>query len=238
MGNDRSLLAKSREESPLKGLWKYLTSTPNMVSLAGGLPHPSLFPFETISAISPKADFYPLNSSSQPSSLTRVSWFWKLLGYKDNVPNKNQLEFTIKKWNDSDDPLNVNLATALQYGTAEGLPALKEFMHQFSQIVYQPALPNFATLIDVGATDGWSKCVLTFCERGQCVLVEEFTYPSALACLIPLGCTTAPIKMDGQGMRADDLEKVLSEWNEEERGAPRPHFVSPFPFKPLKVSEI
>lgn len=51
--------------------------------------------------------------------------------------------------------------------------------------------------------------------------MEEWTYPSAMATARPLGVTPASIKIDGEGMRSDDLRKVLSEWDEKERGAKR-----------------
>ena len=59
------------------------------------------------------------------------------------------------------------------------------------------------------------------CNPGEMYLAEEWTYPSAKAAAKPLGVSPCPIKMDGEGMRSDDLRKVLAEWDEVERGAPR-----------------
>ena len=67
--------------------------------------------------------------------------------------------------------------------------------------------------------------MLTFCERGDAILCEEFAYPSALATSAPYGITTVPIALDGVGLRADALEEVLENWNEAKRGAKRPHVV-------------
>lgn len=62
---------------------------------------------------------------------------------------------------------------------------------------------------------------MTLCNPGEMIITEEWTYPSALASARPWGVHAAPIKMDHEGMRSDDLRKVLSEWDESARGAPR-----------------
>lgn len=62
---------------------------------------------------------------------------------------------------------------------------------------------------------------MTLCNPGEMILTEDWTYPSALASARPWGVKAAPVKMDGEGMRADDLRKVLTEWDEKARGAPR-----------------
>ena len=50
-------------------------------------------------------------------------------------------------------------------------------------------------------------------DPGDFVIVEEFTYPSALECMHPLQVQTVPIKMDREGMLDTDLEDVLSNWD-------------------------
>lgn len=59
---------------------------------------------------------------------------------------------------------------------------------------------------------------MTFCNPGDGILASEWTYPSAMASALPFGVTPVAIAMDGQGMRSDDLRKVLSEWDVEARG--------------------
>lgn len=52
------------------------------------------------------------------------------------------------------------------------------------------------------------------CEKGDFILCEEYTYPSAQALWVPLGCKAVPVGMDSRGMRADHLESVLGSWDE------------------------
>ena len=53
----------------------------------------------------------------------------------------------------------------------------------------------------------------TFCNKGDTILTEEWTYPSALASAKPYGIDVLPVAMDGQGMRADSLRAVLDAWD-------------------------
>jgi aromatic amino acid aminotransferase I len=54
------------------------------------------------------------------------------------------------------------------------------------------------------------------------VIVEEYTYPSAQAYTIPMGIKAVPIPADAEGIEARELEDVLDNWSEAERGGRRP----------------
>lgn len=142
---------------------------------------------------------------------------WKLFGAGSKEKTNS---ITIPKY--TSDPANeVNLAVALQYGTAQGILPLQKFLKEFSAKVYQPGYADFTTLVHTGNTDGWSRAVLTLCNPGEMFITEEWTYPSAVYASKPYNVTPVPIAMDSEGMRADDLYKTLAEWDEVARGAPR-----------------
>jgi len=68
------------------------------------------------------------------------------------------------------------------------------------------------------------------------VIVEEFTYPSALAAMHPLQVNTVGIKMDREGMLDTDLEEVLSNWELSPRGRgkrPRVMYTVTYPSAPI-----
>ena len=91
-------------------------------------------------------DSFNLTSDASSS----VSWFWKLLGYS----RKERTErYSIPKF--SSNPEEVNLATALQYGTATGLVPLQKFQRDFTTKVFRPQYQDFTTLIHAGNTDGY-----------------------------------------------------------------------------------
>jgi len=65
------------------------------------------------------------------------------------------------------------------------------------------------------------RCATMLLDPGEYIITEEYSYPSALACVKPMGVKIVGIKVDGQGMSATDLEHVLSTWDEKARGAKR-----------------
>lgn len=155
---------------------------------------------------------------AQPDEESSLSWVWKLFGA--STRKEKTTSITIPKY--TSDPMNeINLATALQYGTAQGILPLQKFLKEFSAKIYQPGYSDFTTLVHTGNTDGWGRVVLTLCNPGEMILTEEWTYPSAVATCQPYGINPVPIAMDAEGMRADDLYKTLAEWDESARGAPR-----------------
>jgi len=211
-----SELSKARAVSPLKGLMKYFAQ-PGILSLAGGLPSPAYFPVSDISANVLVPESFAL-SPTEPS--TSLSWLWKLFGSHNATKEKTQA-VTIPKY-----PAvkgDVNLATSLQYAPAVALAQLQDFLKPFISEVYRPAFKDWTVLIDTGNTDGWSRAVTTLCNPGEGVLCEEWTYPSAMASMIPFNIKPVPVAMDGLGMKSDDLENLLSQWDPVSRQMPRPH---------------
>lgn len=53
------------------------------------------------------------------------------------------------------------------------------------------------------------------------VLVEEFTYPSALEAMHPLQVKTVAVKMDREGMLDTNLEEILRKWDKKQGRRPR-----------------
>jgi aromatic amino acid aminotransferase I / 2-aminoadipate transaminase len=77
-----------------------------------GHPHPDYFPFATLEATTLPIDSYPV-TPEQEASASPFSWIWNLF----SAPNKKRMDkISVPKY--VSDPINeVNLATALQYGT-------------------------------------------------------------------------------------------------------------------------
>jgi aromatic amino acid aminotransferase I len=83
-------------------------------------------------------------------------------------------------------PNAVDLSTLLQYSSAEGHPALKEFIRNFVEKVYQPGYADWQVQVNVGASAGWNQVVNMLMERGDAILIEEFSYPGAMNSYQPL----------------------------------------------------
>lgn len=110
---------------------------------------------------------------------------------------------------------------ALQYGMAGGVPQLQDVTKEFTRKVYRPGYDNYTTLVHIGNTDGWVKAIMTLCNPGEGILAAEWTYPSAMSTMVPLGIRPVSVPMDGQGIRSDKLRSLLSAWDKDRRGMPR-----------------
>jgi aromatic amino acid aminotransferase I len=205
-------LARNRNPSSLKDLYRY-AAIPGMIPMAGGIPSPEYFPFESLSAESLPVDHVPLDNPRTP----KKAWFDWTFGYK-------KLEkISVPKYVHDAKPTDLQLATSLQYQAATGPPALPLFLRKYVETVFKPAYADWDVLLNVGNTDGWSKIVGMLMEKGDAVLVEECTYPGAENAFLPLECEMVAIKMDGEGVIPAHMDKVLGEWDEEKRGKKRPH---------------
>ena len=105
-------------------------------------------------------DSFSLDPARPSSSL---SWFWRLFGSESSKVKTTPLH--IPKYPTVKD--EINLAVALQYGTAQGLPQLQKFIKEFTDKVYQPAYKDWANLVQTGNTDAWSRAFQTLCNPGE-----------------------------------------------------------------------
>lgn len=178
------------------------------------MPSPDYFPFDAISTDALMPDSFSISADSEKQG--PFSWIYSSRKYAASP-------ITILKY--PKDSADLNLATALQYDLPTGLPQLQQVVHEFTRTVYKPAYANFIAILHTGNTDGWMKALLTLCNPGEGVLTSAWTYPSAIATMLPYGISPVPVPMDGQGMRSDSLRIILTSWDEVSRGIPR--YISP-----------
>ncbi|KAL4955705.1 pyridoxal phosphate-dependent transferase [Aspergillus filifer] len=191
--------SKARHPSPLKDIIKFM-GVDGMISLAGGLPHPSLFPvqqakFDCLAPAAPLPDYR-----------------------SDRAPKDDILALTLGRGNE---PGDLDLTQFLQYGSGTGNANLLKLCKSLTETVHSPPC-QYECLLHPGNTNAWAKVVGMLCEDDDFVLVEEYTYPSAQALWIPLGIRAVPVVADGEGVSAAHLRRLLEGWNEKERGARRP----------------
>ena len=128
------------------------------------------------------------------------------------------------------DPLHtIDLATALQYGTAEGYPSLYYFIRQFTLENLHPTIPykgGAEIILTCGSTDGFSKTIQALSnewfedwnpiDERPGLLVEEFCYMNAIQAARPRGLGIVPVAIDDEGMLVSGkggLEDVLENWD-------------------------
>ncbi|KAL1744489.1 pyridoxal phosphate-dependent transferase [Schizophyllum fasciatum] len=179
-------LSRRRVPSPLKDILQFI-HLDGMISLAGGLPHPSLFPFDSV------------HISTYDSS-TRMA--------TDPVEIA-KVDVCVEKQPSSH---STDLRTALQYGPFNGIKPVMDWMHSFIERVYAPAYQDWQLLMDGGSTDGWAKVAGMLLEEEDVILVEAHTFPSGQALWVPMGVTAAPVDIDMYGLVPDALSRVLDNW--------------------------
>ncbi|KAI8941619.1 hypothetical protein NX059_002832 [Plenodomus lindquistii] len=191
--------SRARHPSPLKDIIKYM-GYDNMISMAGGLPHPSLFPLQ-------RATFECL-----PSSATLAS------GDSTTAQSPDEVDIVLGRENASED---LDLTKFLQYGSGHGNKRLIELCKELTARVHAPPY-SYDCILHPGNTNAWAKVVGLLCEDDDRVIVEEFTYPSAQALWSPLGIEAVPVTADAEGIQSVALRSLLRDWDASQRNARRP----------------
>ncbi|KAK3403569.1 pyridoxal phosphate-dependent transferase [Sordaria brevicollis] len=194
-----------------------------------GLPNTRFFPFETLEAQSAKPERW------QPTP--------NRPGDKNNKNNKKDAEpahITVPTVSGESNPMKkVDVATALQYGQANGYPPLLDWVRQFTRDHLHPDAPYSGgpdVILTCGSTDGFAKTLEMFVnpwieglndprERPG-LLCETFVYGNILSQAEPKGVQIVPVKADEKGMLADGpggLEDVLKNWDSSK--GQRPHLM-------------
>lgn len=228
-----SLTTKNRPFSNIKAFYKYF-AIPGIGQLAGGLPAPAYFPFDTLEAQVALPDRWTptANDPVEPPTqkLASVSLNSPLPSSRLLVPKDSGVANRLRK---------IDVEGALQYGTAQGYPPLYDFLLQFTRKNMHPNIPYEGgpdICLTVGSTDGFSKCITAFNDdwvegrdpvstKGG-LLVEKFAYMNAVQTARPKGMNIVPVAMDAQGMLATGkggLEDVLKNWDTSK--GKRPHLM-------------
>ena len=175
--------AKARKSSSLKGAMKYFNK--DTISLCGGLPSSEYFPFEELAfEVQTSPEFVP--------SQTKV-----VRGRKYDI---------------AEDKSAIDLSVALNYGQSMGPPQLMRYLTEHTEIVHAPPYSDWEICLTQGSTSALDIALRMFCQRGDALLTEEYSFSSAIETALPMGLVPVGIKMDDKGLCAKDLEYVLSNW--------------------------
>lgn len=114
--------------------------------------------------------------------------------------------------------MELDLSSALQYGGSMGPIQMRTFLKQHLLRNGGVAHTDWDLILTNGNTDGLDNTVRMLCDRGSAILVEEFCYPATLAMMRPQGVLPVGLAMDAEGVIPVDMDRVLSSWNNAERG--------------------
>lgn len=236
---------KRREESSIKKFYKYFT-IPGIGQLAGGLPNNYYFPFDTLEAKVARAARWeptPNNPIDPPpedeETIAKLSLKEQRKLKTENSPlDQPQDAIAVPHTSDQDNPIKkIDLSTALQYGQAQGYPALYYFIRQLTRDHLHPNCPYKGgpeVILTCGNTDGFSKVLQLLTNEWSeekdwirdrdALLCEKFAYGNALAGAKPRGLNIVPVEIDDEGMLAEGpggLRDVLENWDFKKGKRPR-----------------
>lgn len=123
--------------------------------------------------------------------------------------------------------VKIDLATALQYGQASGNANLAAFMREHTEMIHHPPYANWDVLMTCGNTNAIDTCMRLLLNRGDSLLIEEYTFPSVLECARPQGIHPVAAKLDAEGIIATALDEQLSSWDTSIHKKPRVLYTIP-----------
>lgn len=182
-----------RQPSPLKTAFKYYAD-PNVVFLGGGLPMADYFPWNKITAHSPAAPFK--NGIGAAPQTAEEGLVYEITKEKKLLERSGDVE----------------LARALQYGYTEGQKELNNYLKEHTELIHKLPYEDWDLILSVGNTEAWDSILRTFCNKDDTILVEEYTFPSALETANAQGITQFPVPIDAFGIIPEKLETILDNW--------------------------
>ncbi|HSI16140.1 MAG TPA: PLP-dependent aminotransferase family protein [Sphingomonas sp.] len=121
-------------------------------------------------------------------------------------------------------------SNGLQYRDPRGTPALRESIAAMLKSQRGLAVTAANICITRGSQNGIFLATQVLIQPGDAVVVEELTYEPAVAAFRACGAKIVPVRLDGDGMNVDDLEKACR------RESVRAVFVTPHHQFPTTVA--
>ncbi|KAL8842561.1 MAG: hypothetical protein Q9170_000515 [Blastenia crenularia] len=197
--------SKSRKASSLKAAAQLLRN-PGIISLGGGLPSSTVFPFDHLEVKVPQPPYFTESETRESGVLARA-------GKHDAAEGKSLFDIHI----------------AFNYGQASGSVQLLRFVTEHTEIVHHPPYQDWQCTLSVGSTSALDLALRMFTTRGDYLMTEEYSFCSAIETAAPLGVKCVGIKMDSEGLLPSDMDRTLNTWSESERGAPKPFLLYTVP---------
>ena len=224
--------AAARRPSALKAAFRHLT-IPGIISLGGGLPLPAYFPFHDVSCTVPTlGKWSEEETATEGTSINIVKYphkqqksMAKLTNYHTRNCQLNRIPLRSMEVMPT-----VGLSTTLQYGLGTGDPCLVNFLKQHTEMVHNPPYSDWDTTLTCGNTYSFYACLRMLLERGDYLVMEEYTYSSAISTCGPMGIRIVAVEMDEEGMIPEMLDQMLSSWDDQIRGARKPRVVYLVPY--------
>jgi len=87
-----------------------------------------------------------------------------------------------------------------------------------------------------GSQDIINKAVVNIFNPGEPILVETPVYAGVIPMFTSLGLNVIPVPTDGEGIDADELERILAGWGEEKGRKPKALYTVPYGCNPTGMT--
>jgi len=225
---------KGRQPNMLKSMYPYL-EMPKMVSLGGGLPHPSTFPIlaaQYVLPTPPNFDGSPFDPSKHASSSSSTSApnghsNGHSAGHiKQETPGMTTMKM-YKGVGPNGEHGAIDLAAAQQYARPMGYLPLLSALRSLTTLLHRPQY-DFHQIPTGGNTDASTKVFRALLEPHDTLLVEDFEFAPPIAAAKAIGAGVKGVEIDTLGIVPEKLDALLSSWDESLRGK-KPHVMYTVP---------
>ncbi|KAM3513933.1 hypothetical protein MY11210_002365 [Beauveria gryllotalpidicola] len=206
---DHHISEESRLRQPcaLKQAAQFLKK-PGLISLGSGLPSSQVFPFAELSM---KIPVVP--------------------GFSEQATSEAGARATIGKYDIQDGKAEYDLSIALNYGQSTGSAQMMRYLTEHTEIICQPPYADWAICQTIGSTGALEQAMRMFCDKSRrdAVLIEEFGFSTAMETIEPLRVGIFGTSVDSQGIVAEAMDELLSNWDQGTRGFRKPHILYTVP---------
>ncbi|KAI9668282.1 MAG: Aromatic/aminoadipate aminotransferase 1 [Bathelium mastoideum] len=106
-----------------------------------------------------------------------------------------------------------DLSLALNYGYAAGSPQVLRFITEHVELIHKPPYRDWESCLTCGTTSAINIALQMFCDPGDWILVEEYTYSGTIDAAKAQNLNILGLKMDEFGLSPEDLDLKLSTWD-------------------------
>ena len=130
-----------------------------------------------------------------------------------------------------------DLSSALNYAEPSGWSQLVAFFRENTRLIHNPPYQDWDTTLTCGSTSAIDIVLRMFCNRGDWILTETFTYPGTLMASRAQGLKTQGIEMDEDGLVPEDLDAKLRCWDRSRGRKPFVLYTIPSGHNPTGITQ-
>lgn len=101
----------------------------------------------------------------------------------------------------------------MNYGYSAGCPQLVRFITEHVEMIHSPPYQDWESCLTCSTTSAIDILLRILCDRGDWVVMEQYTYPGTVEAAKNMGLRILSIAMDDQGILPTDLDQKLCHWD-------------------------